>query len=400
MKNKKLIISFIACALAFGAFWGYSSMNKESNYKSTVVILDPSTTDGSEITDSDSQVLEIDDEETPLASIGKSDKSKVRNLNSSELSQIRGQLADLVNKERKTGAANKLVVEVDVLEKTGDVRAKEIVEKWSHTRPNGKSWSTVLTAYGISTSNLKAGEDLAKISTTAKESYSEEFLTKLSDTIHETLMNSPTHKKVILNQDYDHIGVGIYSEVKNGKVTVYVTEHFKNNSSAPKKTSVSKLKISGVPSTKVYTGKAIKPAITVKNGSTKLKSGTDYTVSYKNNKNTGAATITIAGKGNYNGSVKKTFYIAPKAPTSLKATAGKKSTKVSYKKATGASGYQIAYSTSKTKGFKTTTTTAASKTISKLTSKKTYYVKVRAYKTINGKKYYSSYTAVKSVKIK
>ena len=41
-------------------------------------------------------------------------------------------------------------------------------------------------------------------------------------------MNSATHKKVILNQSYKKIGVGIYSEVKNGKLTVYVTEHFKN----------------------------------------------------------------------------------------------------------------------------------------------------------------------------
>lgn len=62
-----------------------------------------------------------------------------------------------------------------------------------------------------------------------------------------------------------------------------------------------------------YTGYAIKPNITLsyKVGSKKitLKKGTDYTVSYKGNTNNGTATMTITGKGNYSGSVKKTFKI-------------------------------------------------------------------------------------------
>ena len=47
----------------------------------------------------------------------------------------------------------------------------------------------------------------------------------------------------------------------------------------------------------------------VKDGTTTLKSGTDYTVSYKNNINAGTATVTITGIGNYTGSVNKTFTI-------------------------------------------------------------------------------------------
>ena len=59
-----------------------------------------------------------------------------------------------------------------------------------------------------------------------------------------------------------------------------------------------------------YTGAAIKPALSVKMGSTTLKSGTDYTVAYKNNTNAGTATITITGKGNYTGTKSVTFKIA------------------------------------------------------------------------------------------
>ena len=71
----------------------------------------------------------------------------------------------------------------------------------------------------------------------------------------------------------------------------------------------------------VYTGSAFKPAVTVKNGKTTLKKDTHYTLSYKNNKNVGKATVTITGKGAYNNKVTKYFYINPAPVTSLNAKA-------------------------------------------------------------------------------
>lgn len=65
--------------------------------------------------------------------------------------------------------------------------------------------------------------------------------------------------------------------------------------------------------TKLYTGKAISPAATVYatvDGETvKLKKGTDYTVTYADNKNVGTATVTIKGMGNFSGTITKTFSI-------------------------------------------------------------------------------------------
>ncbi len=59
-----------------------------------------------------------------------------------------------------------------------------------------------------------------------------------------------------------------------------------------------------------YNGKAKKPAVkSVKVNGTTLTKDTDYTVSYKNNKNAGTAYVVITGKGNYTGTVKKTFTI-------------------------------------------------------------------------------------------
>ena len=76
------------------------------------------------------------------------------------------------------------------------------------------------------------------------------------------------------------------------------------------KASVAKAKVTGISKRYKYTGKAIKPAVkTVKLGNVTLKKGRDYTVSYKNNKKAGTATVIITGKGSYKGTVKKTFKI-------------------------------------------------------------------------------------------
>ena len=101
----------------------------------------------------------------------------------------------------------------------------------------------------------------------------------------------------------------------------------------------------------------------------------------------------------------------PEAPKNNKkvkvasAKAGKKSVKVTWKKVKGIKGYQIQYSTNKKfkKGNKTITvksTKSTSATIKKLKSKKTYYVRMRTYKVVNGKKVYSAWSKAKSVKVK
>ena len=62
-----------------------------------------------------------------------------------------------------------------------------------------------------------------------------------------------------------------------------------------------------------FTGGEIKPTVTVKDGETVLKEGTDYTVAYKNNAKVGTGTVTITGTGDYEGTVTKTFKILPKS---------------------------------------------------------------------------------------
>ncbi len=154
-----------------------------------------------------------------------------------------------------------------------------------------------------------------------------------------------------------------------------------------------------------YTGKEIKPTVTVKDSKGSKLSASDCTVTYSNNKAVGKATIKIVGKGSYQGTLTKTFVIKPKAGT-LTLTAGTASFKASWTKNTAATGYQITYS--KDKNFKSGVTnynvsknsTTSANFSSKPKSGETWYVKYRAYVTVNGTKDYGSYSAVKSVKTK
>lgn len=192
-----------------------------------------------------------------------------------------------------------------------------------------------------------------------------------------------------------YIGMSLHSSVLDiDKVKFTVTQ-------SSQKTQISKTKITvGILS---YTGSSVKPSVTVKNGNKTLRQGTDYTIAYNKASKAGTAVkVTIIGKGNYTGKIVKTVYIVPAKPVISSVTGGKKNLTVSYRKVTGASGYQIAYSTSQSSGYKYLNLNSKTykKTITKLSSGKKYYVKVRAYKTINGKKYYGNYSAVKSVKVK
>lgn len=90
-----------------------------------------------------------------------------------------------------------------------------------------------------------------------------------------------------------------------------------------------------------YTGKARKPSVTVKDGSTTLEKNTDYTVSYKNNTNVGTASVIIKGTGDYTGQVTLNFTIRLKRPALSKVTNAASGVKVTWSAVTGATGYYI-----------------------------------------------------------
>lgn len=144
-------------------------------------------------------------------------------------------------------------------------------------------------------------------------------------------------------------------------------------------------------STKKYTKIASTKNLSYKVSS--LKAGTAYVYSVR-------AYRTVSSKTYYSGySSRVTLSTLPAKPTGLKKTAAATdSISVSWTKVTGATGYKLQYSTSKTfsSGVKTVTQTGVSKTVTSLNPDTTYYFRVYAYRTVSGTTYTSAVSSVVS----
>lgn len=185
------------------------------------------------------------------------------------------------------------------------------------------------------------------------------------------------------------------------------------------------------------------PDVTVTYGDKTLATGTDFTVSYKDNVKEGTATVTITGAGNYTGIINTTFTITaapgkddsdagkdnPGKDDSSKDDSGKDDSGKddsgkddsgkdasgkdnsgkddsgkdnSGKDNSGKDDSDKGNQNSSMKKAKTLTVkgSATRATLKKLVSKKKYYVRIHTYKVVSGKKYYSKWSSKKSVKIK
>lgn len=114
------------------------------------------------------------------------------------------------------------------------------------------------------------------------------------------------------NEDYT---VAYANNVDAGKATVTITGIGNYKGTVEKEFSIfyklaePSVSVSGISKRYAYSGKYLQPKVTIKSGETELVKDTDYTVSYKNNKEVGTATITIRGKGLYYGTITKEFGI-------------------------------------------------------------------------------------------
>lgn len=194
---------------------------------------------------------------------------------------------------------------------------------------------------------------------------------------------------------------------KNGKIVTTCSVCKKTLSTAiiPK---ISSVKLSS--NTFTYNGKTIKPSVIIKDSKGKKINNSNYTVAYsKGLKNVGNYKVTIKFKGNYSGTVNKTFTIIPKSTTLTNLSSSKKKVTVKWKKQVSqTNGYQLQYSLNSNfksaKLLNVTNNKATSKSISNLKSKKKYYVRIRTYKNVkvNGKstKLYSKWSKSLNVKVK
>ena len=207
----------------------------------------------------------------------------------------------------------------------------------------------------------------------------------------ESNINTYISKTSIINNDETVTKSGLtYTKEKNIIIT-----------STPKTKSLS---------TKTYTynNKVRTPEVKITNNLGRiLTKDKDYELNYQQGrKNVGTYYVEITYINNYKKLNKEKLYftINPKSTYITSLTKGKKSITIKIKKQqTQTTGYQIMYSQSKSfKNSKTTkiTNKTTKKTIKNLKAKKKYYTKVRTYKIVNGKTYYSDWSKVKQVKTK
>lgn len=192
------------------------------------------------------------------------------------------------------------------------------------------------------------------------------------------------------------------NNTKIGTANVKVT--FKGNYTGTiSKTFTINPKISLSATSYTYNGKSKKPTVTVKDGNGKKINTKYYTISYSfGRKNVGKYTVTIKFKNGHKGTYKKTFTIKPKSTSISTITAKSKGFTVKWKKrSTQTTGYQIQYSTNSNftdaKIVTVSKNSTTSKTISNLSARKSYHVRVRTYRTVSGTKYYSSWSNKKTV---
>lgn len=155
-----------------------------------------------------------------------------------------------------------------------------------------------------------------------------------------------------------------------------------------------------------YNGSAKKPSVRIFNPYTpsmKVTKSSGYTVTYKNCTAIGTASAVIKGTGSYTGTITLIYTIQPPKTSLYKPVYKDKQMTLKWRKITGITGYQIAISKSpdfdnqEILTFHSPSTVSASK--SGLAENHTYYLRIRTYKTLSGKNYYSAWSKEKDISI-
>lgn len=175
----KKIYSIILIGVLFALF---VACGKNGNVDEAAAMRDIETADAS--------MVYIDDE--AIALVGSISSSKMTDEERAEAQDLRGKAVDAFNQCNvlRQEAGLKTLNWDDSLEVVAEVRASEIVNKFSHTRPNGKEWWSV-------NSKLMWGENLAKGFATAEGAVN-------------GWLNSPTHKENIMNEGFNTMSIAVY----------------------------------------------------------------------------------------------------------------------------------------------------------------------------------------------
>ncbi|WP_206425702.1 fibronectin type III domain-containing protein [Ruminococcus sp. Marseille-P6503] len=157
--------------------------------------------------------------------------------------------------------------------------------------------------------------------------------------------------------------------------------------------SITSLSLSNIEETYIYTGSAIAPSPALKYGTKQLAVGADYMVSYSSNFAIGTATVKITGKGNYTGTLTKSFDIVPKTPVFKEEyTSVTDAVRINWDKVDNATGYRIYRFNEKDKSWDNIETIKDNTVLTYrdegLKSGTVYRYKVKAYKKVGDVNYW------------
>ena len=199
-------------------------------------------------------------------------------------------------------------------------------------------------------------------------------------------------------------GLGIYTGTRS--VSFKIVR--KGNASAKNSSSsrASKLTVKLTQTSYVYNGSARKPAVKVTCGG-KTVTKTNYTVTYKDNKNVGKAVVTVKGKGDYKGLTGEAEFRITLKKTSLRTASSKETGTITagWTADSQADGYQLQACTSKSFGsgvkkYTVQGSGSSSQVLNRLTSGKKYYVRIRSFKKVGSSNWYSEWSAAKQVSVR
>ncbi len=249
------------------------------------------------------------------------------------------------------------------LEKIAMQRACELVYLYEHQRPNGSSVFTAYSDYGY-TSNGK-GENIAS-------GYPEFSAEEVNNAWREDkeYYEGQAHRRAMLDPRYTAVGIAHIYYFDGTKYIHFWAEEFG--------TTVSNTTYTAPNDSWVTATLNDDKSVTVPNLTPNINSSAPI------------VTLKSASK--------------PKKPTIKSLKKGKKSFILQWKKIKDVKGYQVQYSTNKkfkkAKKVNIKKSKTTKLTVKKLKKKKKYYVRMRSYKMVNGKKVYSSWSKTKTVKTK
>lgn len=182
MKNNKKKFTLIAAlaALVVGVFATQTYMDSKSPYDKEYSILTPEY--------EEMEGLVINDSIVPLGP-----EAAGPGAETTQHPYIQ-QIVDLVNEERTKAGLTPLTLDIQ-LGTAAQIRAEEQFTLFSHSRPNGSAYRTVLDENGIS--YMGCGENVA-------------YGFRTPQAVMEGWMNSEGHKANILHEKFTHIGIGYY----------------------------------------------------------------------------------------------------------------------------------------------------------------------------------------------